>query len=364
VDGDLREEIAVVVHGGKLALLKAEGGPPNHRVAFRCEGTKSNRSAFGTKLILEAGGTLQRREINASSSYLSQNAPEAVFGLGAQDRVQRVTVRWPSGSTQVFTDLAADRTYRLVEGDGNVHLEDHRAKTLDFWDTYRHAREAAAGGRISEAIARYRKALSIDPRHEDSLYALGNLCLEAEDRAAAKSAFESLLSVQPRSARGHGALGDLLADPASGALSNLREARKQYERAGFLNAEETGWVVRLGEVSLREGDARGAEMQFRKVLATNPRSFQALYLLGYLAWRQGDPEEGQRLFDSAFRALGPQAAPAPGEGDVRKAQSPLPRRGAFSAHWTFLAKGGVRPEDAYRRLRDDLAAPPRLSVRR
>jgi tetratricopeptide (TPR) repeat protein len=365
VDGDLREEIAVVVHGGSLALLKAEGGPANHRVAFRCEGTRSNRSAFGTKLVVAAGGRAQLKEIGAGSSYLSQNAPEAIFGLGAQDRVERLTVRWPSGLTQVFTDLPADRAYRLVEGDGQAHpLEDRRARTLAFWDAHRRAREAAAAGRTADAIAGYRKALSIDPRHEDSLYVLGNLCLEAGDRLAAKIAFESLLAVQPRSARGHGALGDLLADPASGALSDLREARSHYEQAGSLNAEETGWVVRLGEISLREREQRAAQQQFHKVLATNPRSFQALYLLGYLAWRRSDVQEARRLFDSAFQALGPQAAPAPGEGDVRKTERPLPKRGAFSGHWAYLARGGVRFEDAYRQLDEDLLLGRRPAVNR
>jgi tetratricopeptide (TPR) repeat protein len=365
VDGDLREEVAVVVNGGKLVLLKAEGGASNHRVAFRCEGTRSNRSGFGTRLIAEAGGRAQWREINAGSSYLSQNAPEAIFGLGTSDRVARLTVRWPSGSTQVFTDLPADRAYRLVEGDGEAHpLEDRRAKTLAFWDAHARAREAAAAGRTAESIAGYRQALAIDPRHEDSLYVLGNLCLESGDRAAAKSAFESLLAVQPRSARGHGALGDLLADPSSGTLQNLDAARRQYEQAGALNAEETGWVVRLGEVALREGDERAAARQFQKVLVTHPRSFQALYLLGYLAWRQGEGVEAGRRFDAAFAALGPQAAPAPGEGDVRKAEKPLPNRGAFARHWAYLARGGVRREEAYRELDGELSQTRAKAVRR
>ncbi|MGE5278432.1 MAG: ASPIC/UnbV domain-containing protein, partial [Acidobacteriota bacterium] len=364
VDGDLREEVAVVVHGGNLVLLKAEGGAASHRVGFRCEGTRSNRSAYGTRLVVEAGGRQQIREIGAGSSYLSQNAPEAIFGLGARERVERLTVRWPSGSTQVFTDLPADREYRLVEGDGQAHpLEDRRARTLAFWDAYARARADAAGGRTAEAIAEYRKALSINPRHEDSLYVLGNLYFEAGNRPEAKGAFESLLAVQPRSARGHGALGDLLADPASGALSDLREARKHYERAGSLNTEETGWLVRLAEVSLRENEQPLAEQRFRKVLVTNPRSFPALYLLGYLAWRRGDGAQARRLFDSAFEALGPQAAPAPGEGDVRKAQRPLPRRGALSAHWAYLARGEVRLEEAYRELDQELSAGRRSAAK-
>ncbi len=352
VDGDLREEIAVVVNGGKLVLLKAEGGPPNHRIAIRCEGRKSNRSAFGTKLVLEAGGKRQIREIGAGSSYLSQNAPEAIFGLGSGSKVDLLTVRWPSGATATFRDLAAGRAYLLVEGEAAPRvLPDTRAKTLAFWDAYNAARSAFAKGDAAASTAAYRKALEIDPRHEDCRYALGNLLLEQGDRTGAKVEFEALLKIQPRSQRGHGALGDLLADPASGALRDLAAARKNYEAAGGIYTEETGWVVRTGEVALATGDAAGAERTFRKVLVSNPHSFQALYFLGYLASRQkGNDAEGARLFDAAFAALGPQASPAPGEGDVKKAGKALPARGAFAGHWAFLAKGMVQRDEAWRDL--------------
>ena len=357
VDGDLREEIAVVVHGGPLLLLKAEGGPENRRIAFRCEGRKSNRSGFGTRLVAESSGRKQWREIGAGSSYLSQNAPEAIFGLGKADRLDRLTVTWPSGLTQTFADLPAGRAYRLAEGEAPVALEDRRAQTLAFWDTYAKARAAASSGRGADAIAAYQEAVARNPRHEDSHYALANLHFDAGDRDAAKRDFETLLAVQPRSVRGHGGLGDLLADPASGPLTDLKASRRHYEQAGTLNAEETGWVVRLGELDLREGRTDDAAKRFRHVLATNARSFQALYLLGFLDWRKGDRETARKRFDEAFAALGPQAAPAPGEGDVRKAEKPLPKRGAFSAHWSFLGRGGIRTEDAYRALGEELAAP-------
>jgi tetratricopeptide (TPR) repeat protein len=355
VDGDLREEVAVVAHGGKLVLLKAEGGPANHRVAFRCEGTRSNRSGFGTRLVAETAGRAQWREINAGSSYLSQNAPEAIFGLGAADRVEKLTVRWPSGTTQVFRDVPAGRAYLLVEGNPRPHaLADRHANTLTFWDAHARARAAAGAGRTAEAITEYRRALAINPRHEDSLYVLGNLLLETGNRAAAKKTFEGLLSIEPGSRRAHGALGDLLADPASRSLSNPAEARKHYERAGAVNAEETGWVERLGELDLRDRNFEAAAGRFQKVLATDARSFPALYLLGYLAWRKHEPERAGHFFDSAFAALGPQAAPAPGEGDVRRAEKPLPARGAFAAHWEFLRRGAVPLAEAYGRLDADL----------
>lgn len=349
VDGDLREEIAVVVNGGTLVLLKAEGGPKNHRIAFRYEGKKSNRSGFGTKLVLEAKGRKQIREIGAGSSYLSQNAPEAIFGLGVEAKADALTVRWPSGATATFRDVPGDRAYLLVEGEAAPRpLPDNRARILAFWDAYNGARTAFAKGDAAASIAAYQKALELDPRHEDCRYALGNLLLERGDRAGAKAEFEALLKIQPRSQRGHGALGDLLADPASGPLQDLAAARRNYEAAGGIYTEETGWVVRTGEVALATGDAVGAERTFRNVLVSNPRSFQALYFLGYIeSRRKGHDEEGRRLFDAAFAALGPQASPAPGEGDVKKAEKALPNRGAFAGHWAYLSQGRVRREEAW-----------------
>jgi len=363
VDGDLREEIAVVVHGGRLVLLEAEGGPAARRIAFRVRGkgpagspphagaAHTSRSGLGAKIVVEAAGRKQMREIGAGSSYLSQNAPEAIFGLGAAPKADLVTVRWPSGRTATYRDLPADRGYVLVEGEAAPRmLEDRRARVLAFWAAYDLARAEFAKGRIAGSIAAYRTALGIDPRHEDCRYALGNLLLEAGDREGARRELEALLALDPRSQRGHGALGDLLADPASGPMRDLAAARKEYEAAGGIYHEETGWVVRVGEVALATGDVAEAKRVFEKVLVTNERSFQALYFLGYLAHRRGDASEARRLFDAAFSALGPQAHPAPGEGDVRKAGKALPSRGAFSGHWTFLAKGAVRLEDAYAEL--------------
>ena len=43
--------------------------------------------------------------VQAGSGFLSQHSKELLFGLGASQRVVRLTVEWPSGPTQAFADL-------------------------------------------------------------------------------------------------------------------------------------------------------------------------------------------------------------------------------------------------------------------
>ena len=118
-----------------------------------------------------------------------------------------------------------------------------------------------------------------------------------------------------------------------------------------LTGRSGAWLAGCGAPGLRR---LPVAVGCQAVLVAAELFVQALYFLGYLDWRRGDGPEARRRFDGAFAALGPQAAPAPGEGDVRKAEKPLPRRGAFSGHWAYLARGGVRLEDAFRELDGEL----------
>ena len=77
----------------------------------------ANWQAIGARVRVTTGSRTQLRDVKAGSSYLSQSDLRAHFGLGAATRADRVEVRWPSGRVDGFRDLAADRGYRLREGD-------------------------------------------------------------------------------------------------------------------------------------------------------------------------------------------------------------------------------------------------------
>ena len=75
-------------------------------------------SAIGARVWVTAGGLTQTQEVVSGSSYLSQSDFRLFFGLGKNAQVERVRIRWPGGTTETRTGLAANRLHRLAEGEG------------------------------------------------------------------------------------------------------------------------------------------------------------------------------------------------------------------------------------------------------
>ena len=86
-------------------------------------GRRSNRDGLGARIVLEAAGRRQVREVHAGASYLSQNDSRAHFGLGPRAVVAWLEVRWPSGTTDRVENVAGDRTIVIEEGRGLVNAD-------------------------------------------------------------------------------------------------------------------------------------------------------------------------------------------------------------------------------------------------
>lgn len=115
-DNDGAVDILVGNDDDAPALLHNRGSA-NHFVSLKLTGTRSNRDGIGAKVRLTTGGTTQVEEVQSGGSYLSQSDLRAHFGLGATAVAGILEVRWPSGLTQRFQNIAADRFYELQEGD-------------------------------------------------------------------------------------------------------------------------------------------------------------------------------------------------------------------------------------------------------
>jgi hypothetical protein len=123
-------QIDVVIEDldGAPLVLRNHGATGNHWISFELQGTKSNRLAIGTKVILTSGAMTQTDEVRSGGSYLSQNDLRLHFGLGKASKVDAVEVRWPSGTIDKIAgkELSVDQFYFLLEGKGLVKQEDVR----------------------------------------------------------------------------------------------------------------------------------------------------------------------------------------------------------------------------------------------
>ncbi len=120
LDNDGRIDVVVENIDGLPMVLHNETTISNHWITFQLVGTRSNRLALGAKVRVVAASLSQIDEVRSGGSYLSQNDLRLHFGLGSADKVDRVEVRWPSGSTQTLQNLASDRFYIVKEGEGIV----------------------------------------------------------------------------------------------------------------------------------------------------------------------------------------------------------------------------------------------------
>jgi hypothetical protein len=102
----------------KPSLLVNAAHNKNHWVAFKSEGTRSNRDGIGAKISVKAGGRTLVDEVRSGSSYISQNDLRVHFGLSLASKIDGVEVRWPSGLVERFDNLTVDAIHVLKEGSG------------------------------------------------------------------------------------------------------------------------------------------------------------------------------------------------------------------------------------------------------
>ena len=114
-DNDGKVDAFVVNLGAPAILLHNVSQNNNHWLTVKLKGKKSNRDGIGARLELLSAGRKQIAERVAGSSYLSQDDGRVHFGLGAANKAEKLTIRWPSGEEQILENVAADRVLTVEE---------------------------------------------------------------------------------------------------------------------------------------------------------------------------------------------------------------------------------------------------------
>ncbi len=115
IDNDGDSDLLLMNVGEPPALLRNDGGNRNHWLGIKLVGNRSNRDAIGARITVQAGAMRRWKELFGGTSYLSASDARLLFGVAQNDRVDTISVKWPSGQTTTIKNTRANQYMTIRE---------------------------------------------------------------------------------------------------------------------------------------------------------------------------------------------------------------------------------------------------------
>ncbi len=236
--------------------------------------------------------------------------------------------------------------------DGSGPAEPERQRIRSFWSAYNQASALRTQEKYAEAATAYRKALELEPNHEDSLYYLGSSLYELGAYAEAADTFRKMLERNASSGRALSQLGNTLSLLAPGAPADFEQARSVYLRTVEINREQAGPFLRLGTLELNQGRAGQALENFR--LAAGFGSPEGSFLVAYTLFLQNRNQEAVPFLRKVLENYGREKKITgrgvlsegdllPGAGKPLTALEKAGLKSIILLYWDSLRLGGYPP---------------------
>jgi hypothetical protein len=115
LDNDGRVDVVISHVNEPVTVLRNIAAPEHHWLGVQLVGA-GHADVVGAKVVLEAGGRKQTRFAKGGGSYASSSDRRMVFGLGKNERIDKLTITWPDRTKQEWTGMAVDRYHVLTQG--------------------------------------------------------------------------------------------------------------------------------------------------------------------------------------------------------------------------------------------------------
>ncbi len=119
-DGDI--DMVIINLNEPPSLLRNDLSGDRHWLKVLLVGTKSNRSAIGSRVIAHYGDKLQAQAVMAQSSFYSVNDRRLHFGLGTNATAD-LEVHWTNGAIEKLAGVKSNQLVVIQEGKGIVKSE-------------------------------------------------------------------------------------------------------------------------------------------------------------------------------------------------------------------------------------------------
>ena len=112
-------DILVTCCGESPILLRNDSQTHNY-VKIRLVGTENNRDGIGAKVWVHTDEMTQFRELTCGGSYASGSDQTLHVGIGVQEIIQSIEIKWQNGHTQTLdfssTESPINQTIYITEG--------------------------------------------------------------------------------------------------------------------------------------------------------------------------------------------------------------------------------------------------------
>lgn len=115
IDGDGDLDLLITGCGQRPRLLRNDQQTNHNWVRIKLVGKGVNKDAIGAKVILSADDVVQRRMVSPTRSYLSQVELPLTFGLGKSQKVDKLSILWPDGSSQQISDIPINQLITIEQ---------------------------------------------------------------------------------------------------------------------------------------------------------------------------------------------------------------------------------------------------------
>jgi hypothetical protein len=109
-DGDM--DVVILNARDHPTLLRNDSRNDHKWIGFELQ-TPSGRSAIGARVVFTCNSLTYMDEVHSGRGYQSHYATRLHFGLGKQEAISEVTVRWPTGQQETYRGLEVGQYHLL-----------------------------------------------------------------------------------------------------------------------------------------------------------------------------------------------------------------------------------------------------------
>ena len=115
IDNDGRVDAVVTALDAGIELWRNASPAPNRWLAVRAVGTKTNRDGIGAEITLTTASGVRHNHVNNAVGYGGASDLRVHFGLGKDETVTKLEVKWPSGARQVLENVPTNQVLTVKE---------------------------------------------------------------------------------------------------------------------------------------------------------------------------------------------------------------------------------------------------------